>query len=426
MYGVCHAAKILFINGNVARVFLVVSPFAKFRRLCPGASARSPCSFQPAARSGAARCADHRRPDRRLRSQLAFAGDQRRRWQRAPVHRRTDRQDPRAKKWTTAGNAVPRPDHPAELLRERGLLGLAFHPNYATNGFFYVDYTRALDGATVIARYSVSANPDLANPASASVLLTIAQPFSNHNGGQLAFGPLDGYLYVGMGDGGDAGDPQNNAQNINSLLGKLLRLDVDHGVPYSNPPDNPYVGIAGADQIWAIGLRNPWRFSFDRQTGDLYIGDVGQGLWEEIDFQAANTPGGLNFGWRCREGNHDYNFTGDCTSLSLVPAIAEYSHTVGHSVTGGFVYRGQRFPALQSRYFYADYVNGQIWSLYQSETNPLTWSTPELELDTSLNFSSFGEDENGELYIVDYSGKVRRLADVNALDRHFLPAILKN
>ena len=296
---------------------------------------------------------------------------------------------------------------------ERGLLGLAFHPNYQTNGFFYVNYTRAGDGATVIARYSVSGDPDIANPSSASVLLVIAQPFSNHNGGQLAFGPLDGYLYIGMGDGGSGGDPQNNAQNVNSLLGKMLRLDVDHGTPYSNPPGNPYVGKAGADEIWAIGLRNPWRFSFDRQTGDLYIGDVGQDLWEEVDFQAANTPGGLNFGWHCREGNHDYNFAGTCASLSLVPPIAEYPHATGHAVIGGFVYRGQDFPALQSRYFYADYVDGQIWSLYKTSTNPLTWSAPELELDSGLNFSAFGEDERGELYIVDYSGTVRRLADVN-------------
>lgn len=295
---------------------------------------------------------------------------------------------------------------------ERGLLGLAFHPNYAVNGFFYVNYTRSGDGATVVARYTVSANPNVANPASAQTLLTIPQPYSNHNGGQVMFGP-DGYLYIGMGDGGSAGDPQNYAQNIESLLGKLLRLDVNSGSPYANPPDNPYVGRAGRDEIWAIGLRNPWRFSFDRLTGDLYIGDVGQNLWEEIDFQAANTPGGVNFGWRCREGSHNYNFTGACPSAILTDPIAEYNHSEGHSVSAGFVYRGNDFPSLNGRYFYADYVDGKLWSIYQTSNNPITWSAPELELSTGLNISAFGEDEDGELYVVDYSGKIRRLADVN-------------
>jgi uncharacterized repeat protein (TIGR01451 family) len=298
---------------------------------------------------------------------------------------------------------------------ERGLLGIAFHANYRTNGYFYVNYTRAGDGATVIARYRVSAaNPDLADPGSAQVLLTIAQPYANHNGGQLLFSPVDGYLYIGMGDGGSGGDPLNHAQNINTLLGAMLRLDIDHGAPYAIPSDNPYVGPEGRDEIWAIGLRNPWRFSFDRQTGDLYIGDVGQNLWEEIDYQAASTPGGVNFGWRCKEGTHNYNFSGDCPNLSLVDPIAEYSHTAGRSVTGGFVYRGRDFPALVGRYFYADYVDGKIWSLYKISSNPDTWSTPELELDTGLNISAFGEDEDGELYILDRTGgTIRRLADVN-------------
>jgi uncharacterized repeat protein (TIGR01451 family) len=298
---------------------------------------------------------------------------------------------------------------------ERGLLGLAFHPNYRTNGYFYVNYTRAGDGATVIARYRVSpTNPDVAEPSSAQVLMTIAQPYANHNGGQLLFSPVDGYLYVGMGDGGSGGDPLNHAQNINTLLGAMLRLDVDRGTPYSTPADNPYVGREGRDEIWAIGLRNPWRFSFDRQTGDLYIGDVGQNLWEEIDYQAAATPGGLNFGWRCKEGTHVYNFSGDCPNLQLTDPISEYSHSEGHSVTGGFVYRGHDYLALVGRYFYADYVEGKIWSLYKTGSNPDTWSAGELELNTGLNISAFGEDESGELYVLDHTGgTIRRLADAN-------------
>ncbi len=296
---------------------------------------------------------------------------------------------------------------------ERGLLSIAFHPQYESNGFFFVDYTRAGDGATVVARYQVSANADIANPSSAQILLTVPQPYSNHNGGQLMFGP-DGYLYVATGDGGSAGDPQNNAQNIESLLGKILRIDVDNGLPYTIPTDNPFVGVSGRDEIWALGLRNPWRFSFDRLTGELFIGDVGQNQWEEIDYQPSDSPGGLNFGWRCYEGNHPYSsYASECQGKTLTYPIAEYSHAEGHSVTGGFVYRGASYPALQGRYFYADYVDGKIWSLYKTGSNPPSWSTPELELDTALNISSFGEDEQGELYVVDYSGKIRRLADVN-------------
>jgi glucose/arabinose dehydrogenase len=291
---------------------------------------------------------------------------------------------------------------------ERGLLGLAFHPDYASNGLFYVDYTRAGDGATVIARYSVSSDPDVADPASATVLLTVAQPYANHNGGQIAFGP-DGYLYASLGDGGSAGDPLDSGQDVTTLLGSILRLDVDGGAPYAIPPDNPFVGTTGQDEIWDWGLRNPWRFSFDRLTGDLYIGDVGQALWEEIDFHAAGAPGGLNFGWNCKEGTHEYDFTGDCLTAQLVNPIAEYSHSVGNAVTGGFVYRGSRYPDLQGRYFYGDYSTGKIWSMYK--TGPDTWSDPQLELDTTLFISSFGEDEAGELYVVDLAGSIRRLTE---------------
>jgi len=297
---------------------------------------------------------------------------------------------------------------------ERGLLGLSFHPAYASNGYFYVDYTRQPDGATVVARFQRSVlNADLADPGSQQTLLVIEQPYANHNGGQLAFGK-DGYLYIGMGDGGSGGDPQNNGQNIDTLLGKLLRLDVDHGSPYAIPADNPFAGRAGADEIWVLGLRNPWRFSFDRQTGDLYIGDVGQGAWEEIDFQAFGTAGGLNFGWRCREGAHDYDFSGNCLTAQLTEPIAEYSHSEGASVTGGFVYRGRLYPALVGRYFFADYVNGKIWSLTKTGEAPVTWSPPVLELDTSFTISAFGEGEDGELYVVNYGqGQIHHLADLD-------------
>jgi len=296
---------------------------------------------------------------------------------------------------------------------ERGLLGLAFHPDFSSNGYFYVNYTRTSDGATVIARYTVSTNPNLADLNSGTTLLTISQPYSNHNGGQLAFGP-DGYLYIGTGDGGSGGDPQNIAQNIDSLLGKILRLDVDHGSPYAIPPDNPYLDSAGADEIWALGLRNPWRFSFDRDTGDLYIGDVGQNQWEEIDFEAAGSPGGTNFGWRCKEGIHTFNTEPPCDDsiflATLTDPITEYSHEEGQSVTGGFVYRGDQYTAMQGWYFYADYVQGKIWSI--SQTGPGVWSQPELLLDENITISSFGEDEAGELYLCDYlGGTIRRLAD---------------
>lgn len=298
---------------------------------------------------------------------------------------------------------------------ERGLLGIAFHPDYDTHGYFYVNYTNGA-GDTVIERYTVSGNPDIANPASALTLLTLDQPASNHNGGQLLFSPTDHFLYIGMGDGGGGGDTYNNAQNKNTLLGALLRLDVDHGITYTVPISNPYVGVDGADEIWAIGVRNPWRFSFDRANGDLYIGDVGQDAWEEIDYQAANTPGGLNFGWPCREGTHDYRLTDPCNTIdpaAFTPPIAEYANAGAQiAVTGGFVYRGTQSPNLIGRYFYADYGSGRIWSLHT--TGPGTWSTPEIVLESGLRVSSFGEDEQGELYVVDYGGgTIRHITDFN-------------
>jgi glucose/arabinose dehydrogenase len=293
---------------------------------------------------------------------------------------------------------------------EQGLLGLAFPPGYATTGRFYVNYTRVPDGNTVIARYQRTANPNVADPASDNILLTIPQPFANHNGGQLAFGP-DGFLYIGLGDGGSGGDPQNNAQNDNSLLGKILRIDVESGVsPYAIPPTNPFVSTAGArGEIWAIGLRNPWRFSFDRLTGDLYIADVGQSSFEEVNFQPATSPGGENYGWRIMEGSHCF---GDpaCSSAGLILPVAEYDHGQGCSITGGFVYRGQAYPRIQGVYIYADFCSGRFWGLKNDNT---VWRN-ELLLAEPHSISSFGEDEAGNLYATDLgAGIVYEIAAPN-------------
>jgi glucose/arabinose dehydrogenase len=284
---------------------------------------------------------------------------------------------------------------------ERGLLGLAFHPDYKSNGKFYVDYTNTA-GNTVIAEHTVSANANVAN-ATGRTLLTIGQPYSNHNGGMLAFGP-DRYLYIGMGDGGSAGDPGNRAQNINNLLGKILRIDV-HDPPgsaqYLIPPTNPFVGTNGADEVWSYGLRNPWRFSFDRRTGDLWIGDVGQNRWEEIDRSTATASGagrGANYGWRVMEGNACYNPSSGCNTSGKTKPIAVYSHSVGCSVTGGYVYRGLAYRELVGGYLFGDYCSGRIWALRAHGSSP---QTPVLMADTSLNISSFGEGQDGTLYVTD-------------------------
>jgi glucose/arabinose dehydrogenase len=278
---------------------------------------------------------------------------------------------------------------------EQGLLSVAFHPDYTNKGFLFVDYTD-IEGATVIARYKVSDDPNIVDSASATILLTIPQPFANHNGGQLQFGH-DGYLYIGMGDGGSGGDPSDNAQNTSTLLGKMLRVDVDNGLPYTIPPDNPFVDNSQAlDEIWAIGLRNPWRFSFDRQTGGLFIADVGQASWEEVNFQPSNSAGGENYGWRLMEGNHCYNPPINCNNGSLNLPILEYEHSLGNcSITGGYRYRGAQNPNLSNIYFYGDFCSGRIWGGVRDETG--NWSSTEL-LDTDYRISSFGEDENGEIY----------------------------
>jgi glucose/arabinose dehydrogenase len=295
---------------------------------------------------------------------------------------------------------------------ERGLLSIAFHPHYALNGLFYVNYTN-LSGNTVVARYSVSPlDPNRANPSSAVPILTIAQPFENHNGGQLQFGP-DGYLYIGMGDGGSGGDPGNRAQNLGDLLGKMLRIDVDSASPYAIPPSYPFIGQGTRPEIWSYGLRNPWRFSFDRATGDLWIADVGQGTWEEIDFQPATSIGGENYGWRRMEGTHCFNPSTNCNPGNLVLPVIEYNHSVGCSVTGGYVYRGTRNPRLIGRYIYGDFCSGRIFGATRSGNGAVT--TSQL-IDVPFNISTFGEDVTGEIYVGDYSnGLLYRLVDSRPL-----------
>ena len=280
---------------------------------------------------------------------------------------------------------------------EQGLLGLALHPNYPENGRFFVNYTDTSGGDTVIARFQVSTDPNIADPDSEIQLLGIDQPFANHNGGVLAFGP-DGYLYAGLGDGGSQGDPNGNAQNTGVLLGKILRIDVDSADPYAIPSDNPF-----GNEVWAYGFRNPWRFSFDRATGDLYIGDVGQNQWEEIDVLPAGSPGGANFGWDHREGAHDYEGGGP---EGMIDPVAEYSHPEGGcSVTGGYVYRGS-MPEWNGIYLYGDYCTGIIWGLIQADGG---WQTQQL-FDVDVTITSFGQDEQGEIYLVSDNGGIFRLS----------------
>jgi len=292
---------------------------------------------------------------------------------------------------------------------ERGLLGLAFHPDYANNGLFYVSHTD-LAGNNVIAQYNVSADdPNLATPDSRVTIMTIAQPHYDHNGGNIAFGN-DGYLYIGIGDGGSLGDdPGASAQNLTLHLGKLLRIDInirDSDHAYTIPSDNPFINTPDAQpEIWAYGLRNPWRFTFDRLTGDLFLGDVGQADYEEIDFQAAGTPGGQNYGWYWMEGMHPRpNF--EVPEADFVAPIAEYPHMIGCSVTGGYVYRGMALPELNGVYFFGDYCNGRTWAIVPDVAG--AWQTRPF-IETERIISSFGEDEDGELYIVDYKGAVLRL-----------------
>ena len=292
---------------------------------------------------------------------------------------------------------------------EQGLLGLAFPPGYATKGHFYVNYTRMADGATVVARYRLTADPDIADPASQEVLLVVEQPFSNHNGGNLAFSPLDGYLYIGMGDGGSANDPNNFAQNLaplpgnKRLLGKMLRIDVESGVvPYGIPTDNPTMG-GTQSEIWARGLRNPWGFSFDRSTADLYIGDVGQNAWEEIDFQRSGSAGGKNYGWRILEADHCATPAEGCVQpKNYASPVFAYSHSLGCSVTGGHVYRAAEFPDLNGVYFFGDFCTGKIWGLRKIGAG---WKK-HFFTDTSFSVSAFGEDEEGNIFVASYGNGI--------------------
>lgn len=291
---------------------------------------------------------------------------------------------------------------------ERGLLGLAFDPNYPFNGFFYVYYS--LGGTSRISRYQVDANnPNVADPTSETPIMTISQPFSNHNGGDIAFGP-DGYLYIGLGDGGSGGDPGNRSQNPQELLGKMLRIDVS-SLPYMIPPTNPFVNDSTTlDEIWALGLRNPWRWSFDRTTGDMWIADVGQGAREEISYMPYDTIGGANYGWRCYEGNNTFRVNNCDTSTVLTFPVFDYPRNVGTSVTGGFVYRGVRYPILEGIYFFGDYNSGRLWGLWPDPNNPGNWLNTEF-LNTNYQWSTFGEDQDGEMYGADYnSGTIYQLA----------------
>jgi hypothetical protein len=311
---------------------------------------------------------------------------------------------------------------------EQGFLGLDFHPNYQSNGEFFVNYTD-LSGRTVVSKFTVSGNPDIANTTE-TMVIRINQPFSNHNGGWIGFGP-DGYLYIAMGDGGDANDPAERAQDlVGELLGKMLRIDVngddfpaDALKNYAIPPDNPFVGITGDDEIWAYGLRNPWRNSFDRETGDLYIADVGQNEWEELDFQPASSDGGENYGWDCTEGL-------ECRASDVGCTCPDASHTLPFhvylhggppcdSITGGYVYRGCAIDGLQGTYFFGEYCRNTIWSLRYDGVTVTEFADRTVELDPPVGAinspSSFGEDADGELYIVDHGGEIYKLITTDAV-----------
>lgn len=291
---------------------------------------------------------------------------------------------------------------------EQGLLGLAFAPNFEESGYFFVHYSD-LEGNTVISRFQVdAANGDVADAAGEFFVLQIEQPARNHNGGMIAFGP-DGYLWIGMGDGGGGGDTYGNGQNPASLLGKMLRIDVtsDTSVPYVIPADNPWVeadwdGADVPDEVWAVGLRNPWRYSFDRHTGDLWIADVGQNELEEVNYTVAGTPGGLNYGWPIMEGTQCFE-SDSCDSEGLVLPVAEYNRDGGCSITGGYVYRGSEYPMLQGVYLFGDYCTGNLWATIPNPDG--SWNTTEMN-SVDVTISSFGEDENGELYVTDLSSGV--------------------
>jgi len=296
-------------------------------------------------------------------------------------------------------------DRVSAKAHEQGLLGLAFHPDHRRNGRVFVNYNRPDDGATVLAEYSRKDQERQVSAATERILMVVPQPYSNHNGGMIVFGP-DGYLYIGRGDGGSRGDPQNRAQNPDEWLGKILRIDVDQGRPYAIPEGNPFAKGGGRPEIFALGVRNPWRFSFDREGGMLWLADVGQNKWEEIDLVIA----GGNYGWRIMEGTHCYKPDLGCNGEGLTFPIAEYGHEHGRcSITGGYVYRGQAMPAFKGTYFFGDYCSGELFVI-SAEANRKNSRVPHVILKTGLRISSFGEDEAGELYVVDHKGGLYRLA----------------
>jgi len=309
---------------------------------------------------------------------------------------------------------------------EEGLLGLAFHPDYADNGYFYVNYVNKND-STIVSRFSTSDEINIADKDSEKRILGIPQPYGNHNGGHMAFGPKDGLLYIGLGDGGKWGDPFNNAQDTNTLLGSILRIDINNGEPYSIPKDNPFIGQDyRKEEIFCYGLRNPWRFSIDRETNDLIIGDVGQDLWEEINWTSWEESRGGNFGWRTMEANHCYNPEDFCDTTGLIMPVHEYPNNAaymkiligmddkeatGCSVTGGYVYRGKNIQHLLGTYIFGDYCTGRIWSFKLRDGKPTAFTNVRKEVkrnskDVPMFISSFGEDNSGELYVVDYLGAV--------------------
>jgi glucose/arabinose dehydrogenase len=300
---------------------------------------------------------------------------------------------------------------------EQGLLGIALDPDYKNNREFYLNYTNN-QGNTVISRFVAEEGYLTALPSSEQILLSQNQPYANHNGGNLVFGP-DGFLYIGLGDGGSGGDPQGNAQNTNTLLGKMLRIAVSGQDAYAIPADNPYANGGGRAEIWATGLRNPWRYSFDRLTGDLFIADVGQGNWEEINFLTSPAAPGENFGWDYREGSHPYEGTPP-GGLEFVDPIAEYDHSQGCSVTGGYVYRGQNLPEWNGVYFFGDYCSGVIWGLLPAAGGG--WNM-EVLFETGQNISSFGEDAFGEIYLISLDGSLFKL-ERNADTVGYLPIIV--
>ena len=316
-----------------------------------------------------------------------------------------------------AGRILRFPNHPSassssvvidisagvDATGEGGLLGMAFHPNFAGNGYVYVYYTAPSATAalqTRISRFTSGDGGATLDPASELTVLSLDQPYTNHNGGHIAFGP-DGLLYIGLGDGGSTGDPLGHAQNVNTLLGAMLRIDVDSATPYAIPPGNPFFSGGGQGEIYAWGLRNPWRWSFDRAGGSLWLGDVGEGDYEEVN----RIRSGRNYGWNIREGAHCYN-SATCSTLGLTDPEAEYHHSVGCSVTGGYVYRGSAIPELDGVYVFGDYCSGRIWGF-----SSWGWGIIDQLEDTTLNIVSFAEDEDGELLIVNYGGGIYRFRE---------------